>query len=70
MTATTLKVRTSTRLYRGAKIEIGPGVFRRVTREGASWWTKPDGFTTVVDVEPTLVAVGDWTIDAEIVVLA
>lgn len=61
----TMKVRTRNRLFRGAKIEIAPNVFRRVLREDASIWSHGDGFTTVVEVEPVLVCVGDWTIDAE-----
>lgn len=63
----TVKLRTECRLHRGAKVEIAPNVFRRVTREGASWWTQADGFLTEVELEPTLVCVGDWTIDATLV---
>jgi hypothetical protein len=64
--ATTIKVRTASRLYRGAKLEIAPGVFRRVVREDASRWSSDAGWTTIVEVEPTLVCVGDWTIDAAV----
>lgn len=67
MSCETIKVRTQTRLYRGAKLEIAPGVYRGVVRESASWWARESGFTTVVEVEPTLVCVGDWTIDATVV---
>lgn len=61
-----LKVKTCSRLYRGAKLEIAPGVVRRVVREDAS--ISRDGHTvTVVEVELVLPCVGDWIISAEVV---
>ena len=65
MTYETIKVRTMSRLYRGAKLELSPGVFRRVVREGASIARHGQRIVTECDVEPTLVCVGDYTIDAE-----
>ena len=59
-----MKVRTHSRLFRGAKLEIAPGVFRRVIREDTSSWSRANGFTSIVEVEPTLVCVGDYTYEA------
>ena len=61
----TLKVETTSRLYRGAKLLIDGHKPRIVVREGPSW-SEGTLTTTIVEVEPTIVRVGEWTIDARV----
>lgn len=67
-----IKVKTQVRLYRDAKLKFSSlacpaeGSVLRVTREGPSIFE--DGFfVTLVEVERSMVQVGDYTISAALV---